>query len=535
VPAITALTPIQPRRGALLASLAVATFAGAAQAGDPAPALRDLAPFIEKGLVAWDTPGLVLTVVRGDEVTLEAGYGLRRTGRPERMDARTRVGIGSTSKAFGAAAIAHLVDQGKLSWDDRVVDHLPGFRLSDPWVTRDVRIRDILAQRVGLDLVDENRLFAVSMDTSDFLRRVGRLPLALPFRSNYLYSNAMFTTAGEVVAAVSGERWDAYLQRTIWAPLGMAETGANLDAALAAPNHATAHVKVGAEIRALPGWEPERVIFEQSGPSGAVISTAHDMAQWLRLQLGAGRHAGRRIIREDTFREMHVPHSPMRGSKGATSWFRHLTASELKIDADQSYALGWRVSRYRGRPMIWHGGTVSGFRTVVAFLPEERIAVFVNGNRESLLPMAVALTVFDAHLGVADADWSAKFLEERRLQEAEAQEQDRQLAASRITGTRPSLALPRYAGNYADDGTFGSLEVRGKGRALSLKLGARSGSLEHWHLDRFRIHWDGLVPEEGFVSFTIDRAGTPSEIELGGIGRFTRREPQHGSHTGGTP
>jgi CubicO group peptidase (beta-lactamase class C family) len=513
-------------RPAMLLILGALMFTAVARGQSQASApLRDLPDFIEKGLGDWDTPGLVIAVVHGDEVALEAGYGLRRIGRPEPMDARTRVGIGSTSKAFGAAAIAHLVDAGKLRWDDRVVDVLPGFQLSDPWVTREVRVRDILSQRVGLDLNDENRLFAVSTDTRDFLRRVGRLPLAQPFRSNYLYSNAMFTTAGEVVAAVSGQRWDAYLRQAIWGPLGMRDTGANLDEALAAANHATAHVKVGAEIRPLPGWEPERVIFEQSGPSGAVISTAHDMAQWLRLQLGEGRHDGREIIRRDTFHEMHVPHSPMRGSKGATSWFRHIPSSELKFDADQAYALGWRVSRYRGRPLIWHGGTVSGFRTVVALMPEERLAVFVNGSRESLFPMAVALTALDAYLGASDADWSKEFLEERRAQEQEAAEVERRLAAARIPRTKPSLPLARYAGKYSDDGTFGTVEVRQDGKALGVKLGARSGALEHWHLDRFRVHWDGLVPEQGFVTFGVDAAGESADLVIEGIARFGRDRP----------
>ena len=377
----------------------------------------------------------------------------------------------------------------------------------------------------ALDLTDENRLLAVATDTGDFIRRLRYIQPAQPFRSNYVYSNAMFTTVGEVIGAVSGKRWDAYLKEVIWEPLGMHATGANLDEALASPNHATAHALVGKDLRPLPHWEPERNIFEITGPSGAVVSTAHDMAQWLRLQLGDGKYGGRQLIDTAIFHEMHTAHTPMRNMKGATSWFRHVPAADLKI-SDQSYAMGWRVSRYRGRPMVWHGGTVSGFRTVVAFMPEERVAVFVNGNRESLLPFAVALTVFDAYLGVHDTDWSQLFLTESALQEQEGAAERQKVESARIKGTRPSLPIARYAGRYSEGAAFGEAQVSRAGNGLALRLGARHGALEHWHHDVFRVHWEELVPEAAFVSFEIDPSGAPTVLMIDNIGRFESIAPE---------
>jgi CubicO group peptidase (beta-lactamase class C family) len=329
----------------------------------------------------------------------------------------------------------------------------------------------------------------------------------------------MFTTVGEVIGAVSGKRWDAYLKEVIWEPLGMHETGASLDEALASPNHASAHALIGKELRPLPHWEPERNIFEITGPSGAVISTAHDMAQWLRLQLGDGRYGERELIDSAIFHEMHTAHTPMRDVKGATSWFQHIPAADLKI-SDQSYAMGWRVSRYRDRPMIWHGGTVSGFRTVVAFMPQEKVAVFVNGNRESLFPFAVALTVFDAYLGVHDTDWNRLFLTERALQEQEEAADQQKVESARIKGSSPSLPIARYTGRYYDGAAFGEAVVSRAGSRLTLRLGAKRGSLEHWHHDVFRVHWDQLVPEEAFVSFEIDQSGAPALLRIDNIGRF---------------
>ena len=505
-----------------LTALAVLFFAaGGALAQPPAAPLQNLDAFVDQGLRDWQTPGLVLAVVARDQVTVAKGYGVRELGKPERMDEQSLVGIGSTSKAFGAAAIALLVQQGKLSWEDRVEDRLPGFRLADPWVTREVRVRDILAHRVGLDLSDENRLLAVVKDPQDFVRRLRFIEPAAPFRSTYVYSNAMFTTTGLVVEAVSGKRWDRFVNDEIWQPLGMTRTGADLDTALADRNHATPHVRVGSELRALPGWEPERVIFEATGPSGAVISSARDMAQWLRLQLGQGTHAGRQIIERSVFQQMHTPHSPMRDVKGATSWFTYLSAADVKL-SNQAYALGWRTSIYRGRPMIWHGGTVSGFRTVVALLPDEEVAVFVNGNRESLLPFAVALTALDAYLGVSDTNWSSLFLRERSLQEAEQAKQARARDAARLSNTKPSLAAAGYAGEYTDDGAFERIAVQRDGEKLLLQIGRREGDMTHWHRDVFRIQWRDPDRPQSFATFTINPAGQAATLDIDGYGRFIR-------------
>jgi CubicO group peptidase (beta-lactamase class C family) len=499
------------------ATLCVSSFAWAA-----APPLQRLDGVIEQGLKDWQTPGLVVAVVSKDQVALASGYGVRETGKPARLDGNSLVGIGSTSKAFGAAGIARLVETGKVGFEDRVEKYLPWFQLSDPWVTHEVRVRDILSHRVGLDLSDENRLLAVAEDSKDFVRRLRYIEPAEPFRSTYVYSNAMFTTTGLVIEAASGKRWDEFIRDEIWTPLGMSRTGANLDVALADANHATPHVLVDGKLRALPGWEPERNIFEVTGPSGAVISSAQDMAQWLRLQLGQGKYAGKQIIEQKIFQQMHTPHSPMRDVFGATSWFTHIPAADVKI-GNQAYAMGWRTSSYRGRPMIWHGGTVTGFRTVVAMLPEEQVAVFVNGSRESLLPFAVALTVFDAYLGAKGEDWSKLFLKERAAQEADDAADASKRDAARTAGTRTSLPLDQYTGEYQDTGAFERLSVVREGDKLVVKLGARTGDLEHWHYDVFRVHWRAPSPSESFATFVVDSNGKAARLELARYGHFERR------------
>lgn len=374
--------------------------------------------FIGRALADWDTPGLVLSVVRDDQIVLASGYGSCRMGNGSRPDEHTRFAIGSLSKAFGAASIACLVDRGELGWDDRVRDYLSWFALADPWVSEEVRIRDLLAHRVGSHFMDEECLLPVTSG-EDFVRRIRHLRPRAAFRSQYVYSNGMYVAAGLLVEAVTGKSWARFTDEVLCKPLGMSRTTSDFRAVLQAENHATPHWKADGPLRALDSWEMEREAFEHSGPSGSIISTARDMAQWMRLQLGRGRYQGRQIISSESFDQMHTPHTPIRGGlREVIYWFTHLEAAQIKT-RDWAYGLGWWVTDFRGLRMICHTGTAAGFRGAVLMLPEERIGVYVGVNVPTELPFAVALTAIDACLGHDDANWSHLFLDQARQRESE--------------------------------------------------------------------------------------------------------------------
>ncbi|MEO8453283.1 MAG: serine hydrolase domain-containing protein, partial [Gemmatimonadota bacterium] len=415
-------------------ALVLLTRAAGAQQAD----FRDLDGFIEKALKEWQTPGLTLTIVRHDSVLLAKGYGVREAGKPERVDENTVFSIGSCSKAFTSALVAGLVSDKRIEFDDLALKYLPWFRLWDPWVTSQVTVRDLLAHRVGADLFIENRLWPFATSMRDLVDRGGRQQPAVGFRERYRYSNNMFVAAGLVVEAATGTSWSDNVQQRLFDPIGMRSSSARIATVLENPNRASPHALRNGAPAPLPwaSW-PDSVL----GPTGGINSSAQDMSQWLRLQLGHGAIGGRRLIDSAAFQQMHTPHTPVRGGPvEAAYWFAHVDEKDLQTRF-WNYGLGWFVVDYRNRPLIWHGGSINGFRCAIALLPEEGAAMYVGVNRISLLPPAVMFTVLDRLIGGESRDWNAVFRREAQAQADDAVRVAEARNASRVANTRPSLAL----------------------------------------------------------------------------------------------
>lgn len=366
--------------------------------------------YLEKALRDWQTPGMTVAVVHCDTPVLTKGYGLRRQGTPERVDEHTLFALGSTSKAFGAATIAMLVDDGVLAWNDKVQRYLPWLEVYDPWVSRELNVRDLLTQRLGTSYKDENQLRPKSRTAREHLMRSSDLDPVSPFRSGYVYSNNMFIAAGELVAAVSGMSWPAFARERVWQPLGMVQTNADSKYSRAQSNAAWPHAGAPGEPAAPIAWDyPDALAV----PSGGINSNAVDVAQWLRFQLAEGTIGDHRLLDRDVFRQMHAPQTAIPDPGAAPD-----VQSQFPDPARQagrmrfwSYGMGWYVTEYRGRKLVYHSGTVEGFRTGIGLLPEEGLAVYVNVNRVSRLPMALMLQLLDHYLGESETDWSKLYLD----------------------------------------------------------------------------------------------------------------------------
>jgi len=366
--------------------------------------------YVEKALRDWHTPGLTMAVVQDDVVVLTKGYGVRKRGEAARVDDQTLFAIGSTSKAFAAASVVLLVSDGALQWEDRVKAYLPWLELYDPWVTNELNVRDLLIHHVGTSYVDENRLRSVARNARDLLERSRFLKPVAPFRAEFVYSNNMVTAAGLVVAEVSGMPWVEFARQRLWAPLGMTSTGADVASARSNPNAASPHIGAISIDPEPQAWSyPDAVAV----PSGGVNSNARDMAQWLRFQLAEGAFAGRQLIRREVFRQMHAAQTVIRYPERDVSQFPGRVQSLMEGKNFWAYGMGWYITEYRGRKMVWHSGTIDGFRAGVGLLPEEKLAVYVGVNRTpSILPFAMMLRVFDEYLDGPKRDWSTIFREE---------------------------------------------------------------------------------------------------------------------------
>ena len=498
-----ALPTARARALATLLILALAPAAAGAQAPDPGALDR----YIAEARADWGVPGLAVAVVKDGEVVLAKGYGVRDMRGSEPVDEHTLFAIASNTKAFTAAALAMLVDEGKLSWDDRVRDHLPWFQLYDPYASAEMRIRDLLSHRSGLGTFSGDLLwYGTGYSAEEVVRRARHVPQAFPFRGGYGYSNLMFIAAGEVVAAVSGEPWSAFVRRRILEPLGMDRTVLTTDSLPARDNVATPHGTWDGEPTAFPWYN-----WDAMAAAGGVISSVAEMARWLELQLDRGVVAeGDTLFRPARSWEMWTVQTPLAVSPG----YQELYPSTHF----RGYGLGWALNDYKGRKVVSHGGGYDGMFSRVVLVPEESLGVVVLTNSMTGISSAITNRVLDLYLGGDQRDWSALLRE--RAEEADAREAARRakVVERMVTGTAPSLPLTAYAGSY-EGPMYGAATVTVEDGGLVLRLLPNPdlvADLRHLQLDTWVIEWRRPFPwfGKGVAQFRLDPAGTVEELRL---------------------
>ncbi len=495
------------------AALVTLTFGTAQPGGAQAtyPRLADFDDFAQSVLRTWGAPGLAVAIVKDGEVILEQGYGTTLSGGTEAVDEHTVFAIASTTKAFTAATVGMLVDEGVVEWDDRVIDHLPGFRLDDPWVTRELTVRDLLSHRSGLPRGD-HLWYLSPFERDEVVERVQRLEPASSLRSRFGYQNIMFITAGEVVEAVSGTSWDEFVASRIFRPLGMSRTNTSTSQLVGRDNVATPHVRLDGGV--VPISWPD---FDNVGAAGAVNSSVHDLSSWLRVQLAMGAIGGSTLWSEETAREMWAPNTVVR--MGPESRRTH-PESHL-----QSYGLGWYLQDYRGRLVVRHGGSLDGMRAHVALVPEEGLGVVALTNlNESRIPVAVVWEVIDRFLEPRDAprDWNAVLFAEAERQREVSRSRQAERAEARVRDTRPSHPAGAHAGVYRSQ-LSGEVRVADEGGELLLSYGPNYvGTLEHWHYDTWQVTWRNRSLGTDLVTFRLDVSGQVESLILSGTDSFRR-------------
>jgi CubicO group peptidase (beta-lactamase class C family) len=489
-----------------LVAMVTALPAGA-QAANTAAIVAGHDADITKAVKDWKAVGLAVSVVRNDSVLLAKGYGLRELGKPTPVDADTRFAIGSTTKAMTALALGMLVDDGKVQLDAPVIDYLPAFRLADPYVTRELTVRDLLTHRAGLGNAD--MLWVGADYTADeIFRRVGTLPLSYSFRGGWIYQNIMYALAGDVVRAVSGMTWDAFLEQRIFAPLGMTHTVTRLAKIEGQANVASPHGVVDDTMRVILNRTVDPV-----APAGSVWSSVNDMAHWMRFVLDSGRVGGKRLVSETMFREWLSPQAI-----ADRNTYPALTLAQPHFFL---YGLGWFLQDYNGQAVAMHTGSIDGMSAIIGLIPDRRLGVYVLANADHVeLRHAIMYEVFDrlgGAAGVAKRNWSADLLAIFDAQHDRAVAGQKAADARRALNTRPSLPLAEYAGNYRH-ATYGDVIVSQQGDALRLKFGnAFAGPLSHWEYETFRARWEDRRNGDGIVTFRPDGVGHIAALQLLGM------------------
>ena len=532
------------------AALPAAPAAATLGAQAPAAAAREPYPgfdaYVDAALKTWQVPGLALALVRNDSVVYARGYGVRELGKPAPVDARTVFAIGSSSKAFTAAAVAMLADEQKVRLDAPAATYLPGFQLFDPYASRELTVRDLLSHRSGLAR-GELVWYGSGYDRDEILRHVRFLPPSWSFRSQFGYQNIMYVAAGQVVAHTANASWDDFVARRIFTPLGMTSSSTSLRALAGRTDLATPHA-LADDSAVVTSAGPARVgptnvgpanagaasvgpgvvrpvvwrNIDNAGPAGSINSTVLDMAQWVRLQLGDGLYGGRRLVSRRMMAEMHTPQIvvPLDTASKRVNPATHFS----------TYGMGWFLEDYRGREVWHHGGNVDGFTALVAMLPEEKLGLVILTNMNGTgLPTALMRRVFDLHLGGPARDWSGDLRRRAEEQRIRARAGSAKLEAQRVPNTRPSLPLSAYAGTYVDS-LYGTVTVREDGGTLQMAFGPTwHGELRHWHFDIFRSRFDTPVLGPFFVEFHPNAQAKVDEVQLELVGvptTFRRRPPR---------
>jgi CubicO group peptidase (beta-lactamase class C family) len=472
----------------------------------------DFDAFVTRTMKTFDVPGLAVTVVKDGKVALAKGYGVRKLGQAEAVDAHTLFGIASNSKAFCAASVAILVDEGKLAWDDPVIKHLPGFRLADPYVTRELTLRDLLSHRSGLGLGAGDLMYwpDTTFTRERVLAGAAHLKQASSLRSRYAYNNLGFVVVGEVVAKVAGMPWESFVAERIFKPLGMTESRISSDGIPDTANVAFPHAKGWKQDRPL---EPVVRTRDQVWAAAAGLkSNVTDLARWVSLQLAQGQLPdGKQLISSKAIHEMWSLQIPTRIAAKPTPGLEELRPQFA------GYGLGWSLRDYQGHKVVSHGGALTGMLSTVVMVPDQKLGLVVLTNQEQGDAFnALVYRLLDHALGRPPKDWTA-LLEKRHAEKlAENLKALKEDDAKRDRASRPSLPLERYAGTYRD-GWYGDVVIAQEGGKLALRMVATPGALaelQPWQQDTFRaVFQDPTIPD-AYLTFRLDATGAIEAIKM---------------------
>jgi len=510
------------RRFCLITLLLLMVVAFQPARGQEAP-LNGFDDYVNKALRDWEVPGLAVAIIKDDRIVLAKGYGVRKLGDPAPVNERTLFAIGSSSKAFTAATVAMLVDDGKLKWDDRATKYLPGLELYDPYVTRELTVRDLLSHRSGLERGDL-LWYGTEYDRDEILRRTRYLKPTWSLRSTFGYQNLMFLAAGQLVARVSGKSWDEFIRQRLFIPLSMTASNTSINDLKTSDNVSSPHAKIEDKVEVIP-WRN----IDNIAPAGSINSNVVDMAQWVRLQLAQGEYQKQRLLSSGAAKEMHTSQTVIRAEPPFT-----LLYPEAHF---LNYGLGWFLHDYRGRKVVEHGGAIDGMRAQVAMLPEEKLGLVILTNMNgTTLPLALMNRIFDAYLAAPPRDWSAEMLKTIKSFEGQGKAAQKKAEAERIKDTRHSLALGEYAGTYKND-LYGEVKVTHENGKLGVRFGpAFNSGLEHWHYDTFRAKFVTSGVSYVFMTFALNAQGKIETLTLNlpGVADYPfKREAEKAATTAG--
>lgn len=504
--------------GALLLAFCSAGAALAQTTAAPASAATapgyNLEADVNRVLKTFDVPGIAIAVVKDGKVVVTQGFGVRKLGDPTPVDGKTIFEIASNSKAFTAAGLAMLVDQGKLKWDDPVIKHLPDFRMYDAYVTAEMTVRDLLTHRSGLGLGAGDLMWwpTTTFTTDEIIHNLRYIKPATSFRSSYAYDNLLYIVAGKIIAQKSGKDWGSTVREWILDPVGMKATTTSLEAHIAGMNVSAPHSKINGKAAVVKPMPVANAI----GAVG-INTNAEDIARWMNVLLDNGRVGADangkevRLWSEKQAREMWTAQTPMKINEPRSA----LAATKPNFMA---YGLGFQLRDYQGKLIAMHGGALQGFYSRVMLVPEAKLGIAIFTNAESGPSLnALQYRLLDQYLGVAPTDWIGRIADiDREMSQKEA-ERVKKESATRAKASKPSLALWDYEGEY-EDAWYGKMTIKRAGSKLMMSFARTpdlTGEMEHFQYDTFIVRWkERNFNADSYATFSLDHDGSIERLRM---------------------
>jgi CubicO group peptidase (beta-lactamase class C family) len=506
------MLPNPSRRFTIALIAVILSRCAGAQSATLGAAPTDLDAYVTSAMKTFDVPGIAVSIVKDGKVVLAKGYGVRKLGDPTPVDEFTMFGIGSNTKAFTTAALATLIDEGKLSWDDPVYQRLPDFVMYDPYVSHEMTIRDLLTHRSGMGLGEGDLLFwpQSTYTRNEIIHQLRFMKPASSFRSHFAYDNLLYMTAGQIIPAVTGTSWDDYIRQHIFVPLGMNYSNVSTAAYKAGEDVASPHSRVDGKLQVIPFEALDNV-----GPAGSINSCAADMAKWAQVQLNRGKFIDRdgRLFSEARSQEMWTAQTILPIGDPPRPLAR------LKANFSD-YALGWFLRDYHGRKLVGHTGGVAGFVSRVMLVPEENLGVVVLTNAEEGGAFdSILYHVLDDYFHLPPTDWIAAYKSVKDTEERDAAEIMKKAEGGRAANSKPSLPLEKYAGIY-NDAWYGPITVHSENGGLVITFDHTPrmiGDLQHWQYDTFKAHWRDRTIEDAFVTFSLKPDGSIESAKMAAV------------------
>ncbi|MBL7870433.1 MAG: serine hydrolase [Cyclobacteriaceae bacterium] len=479
-----------------------------AQSQNPAQQVKEFDAYVESSRKLYQVPGLAITVVKDGKVIFKKGYGVQQLGRTNQVDTQTLYACASTTKAMTATCMGILVDEGKVKWDDPVIKYLPEFQLFDPYVSRELTIRDLFTHNSGVGNADF-LWTTMNISSDEILAKMKMVEPSYSLRSSFIYQNIFYLAAGKVIEKVSGTPWEVFIQKNIFEPLSMTRTFPLLSQ-VKDVNQSHPHYSMNGKITLI-----ERTSADAIGPAGSVWSCADDMSTWALCMLDSSKYKGGRLLKGTTWNELFKPQVMVTANQ-------FYPTAQLTKPNWTTYGLGWFQQDYKGKKVNFHTGSLAGETAIHGQLPSEKLAIYIFGNLDHAeVRHALMFKAFDHFALGGTRDWSTDFYNLYKKLSEDSEREKKKQEAARVTGTNPSQSVTNYAGTYTSP-LYGELVVTLQDNSLLISMNSTAkATLDHWNYDSFKGYYEKRWWGQAIANFAIDSKGKISSVVIEGM-KFTR-------------